>query len=80
MKKFIYENGLSLTLLVVTVLTLGGNLLTGWHELNNDSKSIADPPSRLGNTSAAATASSRFLKTGKANFCKWACTCGSPFF
>ncbi|MCY7352238.1 MAG: hypothetical protein LH606_16490 [Cytophagaceae bacterium] len=36
MKKFIYENGLSLTLLAITLLTLGGNLLTGWYEFNNE--------------------------------------------
>ena len=36
MKKVLRENGLSLLLLLITLLTLGGQLLMGWHEFNNE--------------------------------------------
>ncbi|MFD1139798.1 DUF6766 family protein [Larkinella insperata] len=38
MKKILRENSLSLTLLVITLLTLGGNLWTGWHDFNDELK------------------------------------------
>lgn len=36
MKTFVRENGLSLVLVVITVLTLLGQLVVGWHEFNSD--------------------------------------------
>lgn len=36
MKKFLRENGLSLLFLSMTILTLGGQILVGWHEFNDD--------------------------------------------
>ena len=36
MKKFLYENGLSILLLFITILTLVGQLVVGWHEFNNE--------------------------------------------
>ena len=34
--KFLYENGLSLVVLVLIVLTLLGQIFTGWHDYNNE--------------------------------------------
>ena len=36
MKKFFRENGLSLTMTVITLLTLAGQLVVGWHEFNGE--------------------------------------------
>lgn len=36
MKHFLRENGLSLVLLLITVLTLGGQIVVGWQEFNNE--------------------------------------------
>lgn len=36
MKKILRDNGLSLTLLIITLLTLAGNLWTGWHDFNDE--------------------------------------------
>lgn len=36
MKKFLRENGLSLVLLLITLLTLGGQIVVGWHEFNGE--------------------------------------------
>jgi hypothetical protein len=36
MKKLLHENGLSLLMLLLTVLTLGGQIVVGWHEFNDE--------------------------------------------
>ncbi|SOD96988.1 DUF6766 family protein [Spirosoma fluviale] len=36
MKKFLRENGLSLLFLFITLLTLAGQIVVGWHEFNGD--------------------------------------------
>ncbi|RAK00288.1 hypothetical protein LX87_01988 [Larkinella arboricola] len=36
MKKKLRDNGLSLILLLITLLTLGGNLWMGWHDFNGE--------------------------------------------
>src|SRR4051794_7348509 len=36
MKRFLRDNGLSLVLITITILTLGGQILVGWHEFNNE--------------------------------------------
>lgn len=36
MKRFLHENGLSITLLLITLLTLFGQTLTGWHAFNEE--------------------------------------------
>ncbi|WP_018619641.1 DUF6766 family protein [Spirosoma luteum] len=36
MKKFLYENGLTLLLVLITLLTLAGQIVVGWHEFNNE--------------------------------------------
>ncbi|MBO0953281.1 DUF6766 family protein [Fibrella forsythiae] len=36
MKQFLRENGLSLVLVLLTLLTLGGQLLVGWHTFNDE--------------------------------------------
>ncbi|MBC3786479.1 DUF6766 family protein [Spirosoma utsteinense] len=36
MKKFLRENGLSLLFLFITLLTLLGQIVVGWHEFNNE--------------------------------------------
>ncbi|MCK8494986.1 hypothetical protein M0L20_24155 [Spirosoma sp. RP8] len=36
MKKFLRENNLSLVLVVITLLTLGGQLVVGWHNFNDE--------------------------------------------
>ncbi|WP_128548392.1 DUF6766 family protein [Larkinella soli] len=43
MKRFLRENGLSLTLLILTILTLVGNLLTGWYTFNEELKDYNRP-------------------------------------
>jgi hypothetical protein len=44
MKQFLRENGLSLVLVFITVLTLTGQLLVGWHEFNNELSDYGRPP------------------------------------
>ena len=36
MKKFLRENGLSLTFTLLTLVTLAGQILVGWNEFNNE--------------------------------------------
>ncbi|WP_375445800.1 DUF6766 family protein [uncultured Fibrella sp.] len=36
MKKILHENGLSVVLVIITALTLAGQLVVGWHEFNDD--------------------------------------------
>lgn len=43
-KHFLRENGLSLLLLLITILTLGGQLLVGWHEFNNELNDFGRSP------------------------------------
>jgi hypothetical protein len=44
MKKFLRDNGLSLLLLLVTLLTLGGQILVGWYEFNNELEEYGRAP------------------------------------
>lgn len=48
MKKFLYENGLSLLLLFITILTLLGQLVVGWHEFNNELSDYGRAPYTFG--------------------------------
>ncbi|GAB3770051.1 hypothetical protein GCM10028818_07200 [Spirosoma horti] len=48
MKKFLYENGLSLLLLFITILTLSGQLVVGWHEFNNELSDYGRSPLTFG--------------------------------
>ncbi|GAB3722291.1 DUF6766 family protein [Spirosoma lituiforme] len=48
MKKFLHENGLSILLLVITVLTLLGQLIVGWHEFNNELSDYGRSPLTFG--------------------------------
>lgn len=48
MKKFLRENGLSLILAVLTLLTLVGNVLTGWHTHNDERLEYNQPPMPFG--------------------------------
>lgn len=43
MKKFLRENGLSVTLVVITLLTLMGNVVTGWHVHNEERREYNRP-------------------------------------
>ncbi|GAB3903218.1 hypothetical protein GCM10028803_31270 [Larkinella knui] len=36
MRQFLRDNGLSLVVVFITVLTLGGQILVGWHDFNNE--------------------------------------------
>ncbi|KAA9331696.1 hypothetical protein F0P96_14655 [Hymenobacter busanensis] len=36
MRRFLYENGLSLVITAMVLLTLGGQTLTGWHDYNDE--------------------------------------------
>ncbi|PQA55607.1 DUF6766 family protein [Siphonobacter curvatus] len=48
MKKFFRENGLSLILALITLLTLFAHLLTGWQDLNNERQDFGQNPLTLG--------------------------------
>ncbi|MBC7891145.1 MAG: hypothetical protein H7Y12_02945 [Sphingobacteriaceae bacterium] len=48
MKKFLRENGLSVTLIGITLLTLVGNLLTGWHVFNEELREYGQPALTFG--------------------------------
>lgn len=48
MKKFLHENSLSILLLVITVLTLLGQLIVGWHEFNNELSDYGRSPLTFG--------------------------------
>ncbi|GAB3939758.1 hypothetical protein GCM10028805_00650 [Spirosoma harenae] len=48
MKKFLRENGLSLTLTSITLITLGGQIIVGWHEFNNELSDYGQPAISLG--------------------------------
>lgn len=48
MKKFLYENGLSILLVVITALTLMGQLVVGWHEFNNELSDYKRAPLSFG--------------------------------
>jgi len=44
MKKRLRENGLSLVLLVITILVLGGQLVVGWYNFNDELSDFGRPP------------------------------------
>lgn len=44
MKKLWRENGLSLTLLLLTILAVAGNALSGWYENNSELNDYGQPP------------------------------------
>ncbi len=48
MKKFLRENGLSLTLTGITLLTLAGSLTTGWYSFNEELREYGQPPLAFG--------------------------------
>lgn len=48
MKKLLRENGLSLLLLFITLLTLTGQIVVGWHELNGDLADYGRAPISFG--------------------------------
>nr|WP_233207961.1 DUF6766 family protein [Siphonobacter sp. BAB-5405] len=56
MKKFFRENGLSLILALITLLTLLAHLLTGWQDLNNERQDFGQTHLRWVSTSAVAIA------------------------
>ncbi len=43
MKQFLRENGLSLLLLLITILTLAGQIVVGWYEFNNELSDYGRP-------------------------------------
>ncbi|WP_420147815.1 DUF6766 family protein [Spirosoma sp.] len=43
MKKFLHENGLSLVLIVITVIALAGQILVGWYDFNGELKDYGRP-------------------------------------
>jgi len=47
-EKFLRENGLSLTLIGITLITLAGNLLTGWHLFNEEPREYGQPARPFG--------------------------------
>lgn len=48
LRRFLYENGLSLTITALVLLTLGGQTLTGWHAYNDELRDLRLPALRLG--------------------------------
>ncbi|RRB09321.1 DUF6766 family protein, partial [Larkinella rosea] len=48
MRKFLRDNGLSLTLVVITLLTLGGQLVVGWHAFNEELQDYGRPSLAFG--------------------------------
>ncbi|OON71157.1 hypothetical protein B0919_01245 [Hymenobacter sp. CRA2] len=48
MRRFLYENGLSLVITTMVLLTLGGQTLTGWHDYNDELKQMHLPELGLG--------------------------------
>ncbi|GAB3928526.1 DUF6766 family protein [Larkinella terrae] len=48
MKTFWRDNGLSITLLLITLLTLAGNLWTGWHDFNDELEEFHRAPVAFG--------------------------------
>ncbi|GAB4039841.1 DUF6766 family protein [Spirosoma jeollabukense] len=48
MKKFLRENGLSLLFTFITLLTLAGQIIVGWHEFNNELSDYGRAPLTLG--------------------------------
>lgn len=44
MKKILRENGLSILFAFLTVITIVGQLLVGWHEFNNELNDYGQPP------------------------------------
>lgn len=44
MKKFLRENGLCLALLLITLLTLSGQVLVGWYNFNGELSDYQQPP------------------------------------
>jgi len=46
--RFLYENSLLLTGTVLILMTLAGQIFTGWHDYNNDLEQMKLPPLRLG--------------------------------
>lgn len=48
MKQFLRNNGLSLTLVLITVLTLAGQIVVGWHEFNNELQDYGRSPIAMG--------------------------------
>jgi hypothetical protein len=48
MEIFLRENGLSLLFLLLTLVTLGGQLVVGWHELNDELSDYGRAPLAFG--------------------------------
>lgn len=48
LRRWLYENGLSLFVTFLVVLTLVGQLFTGWHEYNDDLRQMEMSPLSLG--------------------------------
>jgi hypothetical protein len=48
LRRFLYQNGLSLVITTMVLLTLVGQTLTGWHEYNDDLKELRRPALSLG--------------------------------
>ncbi len=44
MKKYLHENGLSILFLLITLLTLAGQILVGWHEFNDELSDFGRAP------------------------------------
>lgn len=47
MKRFLKENGLSIFLLAITIVTLSGQILTGWHSFNEELSEFGRTPLSL---------------------------------
>jgi hypothetical protein len=43
MRKFFYENSLTIVLLAITLAALVGNALTGWHQFNEEQQDFSQP-------------------------------------
>ncbi|GAB4054365.1 DUF6766 family protein [Spirosoma litoris] len=43
MKKFLRENSLSLLFVFLTVITLAGQIIVGWHEFNDELSDYGQP-------------------------------------
>ncbi len=74
MKKFLRENGLSLLFTFITLITLMGQIVVGWHEFNNELIDYGRPPLTLRNYLSSGHCIEAVLTIGKVSFYRWVYT------
>ena len=70
-----HYHGLSIVLVSLFLLSMGGQVWTGWYAYNDEQRSHGQEPVTLGEYLGSGHFGEATFETGRANSCRWPSTC-----